>query len=153
MQTDGAEYIPPQLPGWGRAQALATLEVTEEPFTHTDGNVQGYSKPGRVLAINPVAAHPARTLLHELGHIVLGHLDGRRDLPGPLKEVEAEAGAYLGADALALGGADESRGYIQHYLAKCGTLDEATARRIFKAADAILRAGRPVSFQAAELAA
>jgi hypothetical protein len=144
-QTDGAEYTPPTLPGWDRARALAALDVREEPFRHLDGNCQGYSKPGRVLAINPVAAHPERTLLHELAHIALGHLDERRDLPGPLKEVEAESVAYLGADALRLGGADEARGYIQHYLARGGRLDEATARAIFRATDAILRAGRPAA--------
>jgi hypothetical protein len=143
-QTDGAEYEPPELPGWHVARALATLDVRVEPFAHLDGNCQGYSKPGRVLAINPVAAHPERTLLHELGHIVCGHLDDGCELPKAAREVEAEAVAYLGADALGLGGADEARGYIQHYLARGGRLDEATARVIFKATDAILKAGRSV---------
>ena len=152
-QTDGAEYTPPVLPDWDAARALEALGVTEEPFTHTDGNCQGYSKPGRVLAVNPVAAHPERTLLHELGHIMLGHLDERRELAGPLKEIQAEAVAYLGADALGLGGADESRGYIQWWMSRGGRLDEATARRIFRAADSILQAGRPVAAPAAALAA
>ena len=49
-------------------------------------------------------------------------------------EVEAEAVAYLCADALELGGADEARGYIQHYLARGGKLDEPTCRRIFSGA-------------------
>ena len=143
-QTDGADYTPPVLPDWDGARALAALDVRQEPFTDPDGNTQGYSAPSRVLAINPVAAHPARTLLHELGHIVCGHHDLSRDLPAPVMEVEAEGVSYLCADALGLGGADEARGYLQHYLAKGGRLDEPTARRIFKAADAILRAGRPV---------
>jgi hypothetical protein len=110
--------------------------VREEPFAHLNGNCQGYSKPGRVLAINPVAAHPARTLLHELGHIVCGHFDVSATLEGPTMEVEAEAVAYLCADALGLGGADE-----------------AVCRRIFKAADAILQAGRPAEVRALALAA
>jgi hypothetical protein len=152
-QTDGAEYVPPELPGWDRARALAALDVREEPFTHLEGNCQGYSKPGRVLAINPVAAHPERTLLHELGHIILGHFDERGDLPRVMKEVEAEGLAYLGADALGLGGADEGRGYIQHYLTRGGRLDEATTRAIFKATDAILRAGRPITAAPLPLAA
>jgi antirestriction protein ArdC len=155
-QTDtipGREYTPPELPGWDPARALEALDVREEPFTHLNGNTQGYSKPGRVLAINPVAAHPERTTFHELGHIVAGHFDVSATLEGPTMEVEAEAVAYLCADALGLGGADEARGYIQHYLRRGGRLDEPVCRRIFKAADAILQAGRPVEAGALALAA
>jgi hypothetical protein len=142
-QTDGAEYVPPELPGWDRERALAVLGITEETFCHLDGNCQGYSKPGRVLAINPVAAHPARTLLHEIAHIELGHHDMSRKLPAPLMEVEAEAIAYLVGEALGLDGADESRGYVQHWL-RDARIEEPTARRMSHAADAILRAGRPL---------
>jgi hypothetical protein len=127
--------------------------VREEPFRHLDGNCQGYSKPGRVLAISPVAAHPERTLLHELGHIVCGHLDDGCELPKATREVEAESVAYLGADALGLGGAEESRGYIQSWMAHGGRIDEPTARRIFRAIDAILRAGRPAEVPALTLVA
>jgi hypothetical protein len=141
-QTDGAEYTPPELPGWDRERALAALGITEEPFSHMNGNAQGYSRPGRVLAINPLAEHPARTLLHEVAHILLGHLDTSRDLPAAVMEVEAEATAYLVGEALGLVGADDSRGYVQHYLAKGAHIEETTARRIYKTADAILHAGR-----------
>jgi hypothetical protein len=149
----GREYAPPELPGWDRARALDALDVREESFAHLNGNAQGYSKPGRVLAINPVAAHPERTTFHELGHIVCGHLDDRYDLPTPTMEVEAEAVSYLCADSLQLGGADQARGYIQHYLARGGCLDEGTARRIYRATDASLQAGRPAIAPALALAA
>jgi hypothetical protein len=141
-QTDGAEYTPPELPDWDRERALAALGITEEPFSHLNGNTQGYSRPGRVLAINPLAEHPARTLLHEVAHILLGHLDTARDLPAPVMEVEAEAAAYLVGEALGLAGAEESRGYVHHYLAKGASIEEVTARRIYRAADGILHAGR-----------
>jgi hypothetical protein len=68
-------------------------------------------------------------------------------------EIEPEAVAYLCADALGLGGADEARGYIQHYLRRGGQLDEPTARRIFRTADMILQAGRYVETQHQALAA
>lgn len=111
LQNVNSQYTSPACPT-GTPPALAALDVHEEPFSDLDGNVQGYSKPGRVLAISPVAAHPERTLLHELRHMVLGHLDTRQDVPRPIMEVEAESVAYLGADALRLGGADKSRGTI-----------------------------------------
>jgi hypothetical protein len=58
-----------------------------------------------------------------------------------VREVEAEGTAYLVAAALELPGADDSRGYLQHW-SHGQAIDETTARRIFKAADLILRAGR-----------
>ena len=45
--------------------------------------------------------------------------------------------------ALQLPGIEESRAYIQHWYGTGQPVPEASARRIFKAADAILRAGRP----------
>jgi hypothetical protein len=37
-----------------------------------NGNLQGYSFD-RKFEVSPVAVYPMKTLLHELGHIVLGH--------------------------------------------------------------------------------
>jgi hypothetical protein len=67
--------------------------------------------------------------------------------------VEAECCAYLVADALGLGGADESRGYVQGWLARGGSLDDTTARSVYKGADAILAAGRAPAAAARPLAA
>jgi hypothetical protein len=44
---------------------------------------------------------------------------------------------------LNLPGLDESRGYIQYWYGTGQPIPEASARKIFKAADAILKAGRP----------
>jgi hypothetical protein len=44
--------------------------------------------------------------------------------------------------ALDLAGVDDARGYIQHWNRSGQPIPEASARKIFKAADAILRAGR-----------
>jgi hypothetical protein len=46
--------------------------------------------------------------------------------------------------ALGLPGVEESRGYMQHWAGMGETIPETSARRIFKAADQILKAGRPV---------
>jgi hypothetical protein len=71
-QTDGAEYQPPSIPVWDRARALRTLAVEEIAFELINGNCQGYAT-GRQIAINPLAQMPGKTLLHELGHVVLDH--------------------------------------------------------------------------------
>lgn len=147
-QTDGPDdYTPPALPEWDKTRALAALEVTEEPFTATDGNCQGYARR-RAIAVSPLAALPFKTTFHELAHVLLGHTteaeqtDGEMT-PRSLREVEAEAVAMLCCAALQLPGIEYSRGYIQHWNRDGEPIPERSAARIFKTADAILRAGRP----------
>jgi len=143
-QTDGA--APPlelPQPAWDKARALASLGVTEIPFDHPDGNMQGFAR-GRSIAVSPLAEAPWKTLFHEVGHILLGHSqpgqDGA-DTPRSTAEVEAEAVALLCLDTLGLPGAEYARGYIQHWSGHVEAVPERSAARIFKAADAILRAG------------
>src|SRR5215471_585292 len=142
-QTDGAAYVPPAIPTWDRARALATLNVEEIPFEMLSGNCQGYAK-GRQIAINPVAQMPAKTTFHELAHIELGHtseaVHDSETLPRNLKEVEAESVALLCLESLGMDGAEFCRGYIQNWL-QGETIPERSAQRIFVAADRILKAG------------
>jgi N-terminal domain of anti-restriction factor ArdC len=152
-QTTGEEFKPARLPEWDADRALAVLNIQQIPFTETDGNIQGYATKKNQIAINPVAQLPHKTLLHELGHQVLGHCqegdvsDGELT-PRSLREVEAEAVALLCCEALNLEGADFSRGYIQNWLCPArayngDAIPEKSAQKIFRAADQILRAGRP----------
>ena len=144
-QTDGAEFVP-EIPGFDFTAALAALDITRAEFIHTDGNCQGYATK-RTVAVSPVAAHPERTLFHEMAHVVLGHTsegelnDMGERTPKDIRELEAEATAMLCCAALNLGGVDESRGYIQSWY-KGAEVPEAIARRIFGAVDSILKAGR-----------
>lgn len=144
-QTDGQEFKPEPIADFDLELALRTLEIARVDFEMLSGNVQGYALSGRRLAINPCAQLPYKTTFHELGHILLGHCeqgeqsDGET-LPRSLKEAEAEAVALLCCESLGLPGADYARGYIQNWLAGA-TIPEASARRIFKAADQILKAG------------
>jgi hypothetical protein len=114
-QTEGAEYQTTSLPDWNEQRALETLKIERIPFEDLDGNTQGYAKRGRKVAVNPIAASPSKTLLHELGHQLLGHCD-QADLadtevtPRDIREMEAEAVALLCCESLGLPGADYSRG-------------------------------------------
>jgi antirestriction protein ArdC len=112
-----------------------------------NGNIQGCSH-GLDFAINPIAVNRAKTVFHELGHIVLGHT-----LPSTIEEYrahrgvaefQAEAAAYLSMNEL--GQLDEdtaiaSRGYIQHWL-RNEQPPERAIQQVFRATDAILKAGR-----------
>jgi antirestriction protein ArdC len=145
-QTDGDDYELPAIPQWDKARALEGLGIREETFTHLNGNVQGYAKAGRVIAINPAAQLPHKTLFHELGHQILGHVsEGDRSetetLSRNLDEAEAEGVALICCEALGLAGADYCRGYIQSWLAGA-EIPERSCRRIFSAANAILEAGK-----------
>jgi hypothetical protein len=144
---DGKEPPPLQLPGWDVETALKKLAIRRVPFDQINGNVQGYSA-GVDIAINPVAVHPEKTLMHELGHVVLGHtlphsLDDYQTHRG-IKEFQAEATAYLTMNELEQldeETAAHSRGYIQHYL-QGERPPEQAIRQVFTAAERILRAGR-----------
>jgi hypothetical protein len=150
-QTAGQEFTPEPIPGWDRARALQTLGIDEIPFDHTDGNVWGFARR-RQVAVSPLSPLPDRTLLHELAHVVLGHTVETMEQDGPrtprnIREVEAEGVALLCAAALELEGAEYSRGYLQHWL-QGQEIPERSCQRIFKAADAILRAGREAAQEA-----
>ena len=120
--------------------------LREEPFEFLDGNTQGYARDGGVIAVNPTAQLPHKTLFHELGHQVLGHVSEGEQTDGEqlsrnLREAEAEAVALICCEALGLKGADYCRGYIQDWLKGAG-IPERSAQRIFSAASKILQAGR-----------
>ena len=155
-QTDGAEYAEPLPPTWNKAQALAALGITEVPFEMMDGNCGGYAI-GRSVAVSPLAPMPMAVMAHELAHVVLGHttegqcVDTDDRTPRNLREVEAESVALLVIGSLNLEGLEYCRGYVQHWL-KGGEIPEKSIQKIFKAADAILRAGRVDQVTVAEAA-
>lgn len=145
-QTDGEPLPPVELPAWKLDLALDTLKITQEKYTSTDGNCQGYSHD-RKFAINPTAKNATKTTFHELAHIVLGHTDKKNQHDYAqhrgLKEFQAEATAFLLMKELEAPdqSASESRAYIQHWLADEKPEDKAI-KQVFKAVNDILVAGR-----------
>lgn len=137
-----------EAPDWDKPRALETLGITEVPFDHVDGNVQGYARPeSAVIAINPVAAMPWKTIFHELAHCLLHTNEAMKSdgatLDRGIEEAEAEAVAYLCCACLGLPGLDESRWYVQDWLGSIERREEfkKSASRVFAAADRILKAG------------
>jgi hypothetical protein len=146
-QTEGEAYAQEAIaPSWDAELALAALDITEDNFNDLRGNVMGYAK-GRSIAINPLNPLKHKTRFHEIAHVVLGHtteeagMTDAPDLTRDIKEVEAESVAFILCSILDLPGQPESRGYIQNWLAG-QTIPEANAKRIFGAADKILKAGK-----------
>ena len=150
-QTDGEEIPMPEMGEFSVGNALAALDIVQEPYdmAKVGNSAMGYAYK-RIVAVNPMCPKPLATMLHELGHVVLGHTErgesmtDAAELPRCIKELEAESVAMLVLDAL---GDSESavfcRGYIQHWLKSGGvsSVPEASAKRIFAAADKILKAG------------
>ena len=148
------------IPEWDAERALKTLCIERNTFDKTDGNCQGFAR-GSQIAINPVAQLPHKTLFHEMAHVLLhtseGDFTDTEQTPRNLREVEAESVALLCCEALGLEGADYARGYIQNWLYQdigynADAIPEKSAQKIFRAADQILRAGRPTKEQPAESA-
>jgi hypothetical protein len=143
-QTDGEPVPMPEIPEWNKERALAALGIEQIPFTHTNGNVQGYAKKSQV-AISPLAELPHKTLFHEVAHVVLLHtaesdISDSEQTPRSLREVEAEAVALLVCESLGLACSEYCRGYIQNWL-EGDVIPEKSAQKIFGAADRILKAG------------
>jgi len=146
-QTDGEPVPMPETPAWDRDRALAALGIELIPFTHTNGNVQGYAQQSKV-AVSPLAELPHKTLFHEMAHVILGHtaesdISDSEQTPRSLREVEAEAVALLVCESLGLSCAEYCRGYIQNWL-DGEVIPEKSAQKIFGAADRILKAGSQV---------
>ena len=159
-QTEGQDVEPQVTPDWDAKRALATLGIELIAFDSMDGNTQGFARK-RQIAINPVAQLPQKTLFHEMAHVTLhtseGDFTDTEQTPRNLREVEAESVALLCCEALGLEGAEYARGYIQNWLYKgagynADAIPEKSAQKIFRAADQILRAGRPTKERPAESA-
>lgn len=123
---------------WDKDKMLKELNICEIPFEMVNGNTQGYSCEKGV-AINPLGMHKTRTLVHEVAHYLL-HISKKCKTEHALKEVEAELTSALVGYALGLDGAEESRGYVQHYLGS-NKLTNKSALRVLACANKILKAG------------
>jgi hypothetical protein len=151
-QTDGAAFTAePHSPNWEAGRAMAALGIEETPFEMLDGNCQGYATGTRI-AINLLAVLPHKTRFHEMAHVVLGHtaetaMQDDERTPRNLREVEAECVAFILCSILDLPGRDESRGYVQNWLGE-EPMVEKTARRIFAAAEKLIKAGQPAKSEA-----
>ena len=142
--TIGDDLPEPTIPNWDLNKALEALDIKQEPFKMTDGNVQGYSFE-RTVTVNPVAVYPMKTRLHEIAHVLLGHTT-REDYAEHRGECEfqAEAVAYLLMHELGMDehmNAAESRAYIQNWL-KGETPSAAACRQVFSTVEKILKAGQ-----------
>ncbi len=147
--TEGDDLPPAPIPNWNEEALLAKFGIRQIPFESTNGNLQGYSH-GLEFAINPVAYNPQKTKFHEWAHIILGHtmpsVHAEYAEHRGLMEGEAEGTALIVMKELGLLDDDTAarmRGYVQHWM-QDETYTDKAAQRIFKAADAILRAGRVV---------
>lgn len=145
--TEGKDLPERNIPDWNWQTMLDRFGITEESFTSTNGNLQGYSYDLR-FAINPIAVDPDKTRFHEVAHILFGHtlkhgLGGKAYDRG-IQEFQAEATAYIVMNELGVlrdETASTSRAYIRHYLGEERPPDQAI-RQVFVVADRILKAGR-----------
>ena len=147
-QTEGADYVAPVVPGFSVDTALKALEITQEAYKSVNGNCMGYAKPlTKTIAVSPLAFNPLKTTLHEIAHCILHaddvSLSDMSELPSDVKEVEAELTAYIALSVLGqIEGLEYSRGYLASW--NSGNAgDKVRYGKVFSAADAILKAGRP----------
>lgn len=157
--TEGELTVLPADPNFSAKEMLTRLGIELVPFDATEARILGWAE-GKKVALNPLVQSDPRlslkVLLHEVGHVVLGHTSKKDDeapvriedgheLARSIKEAEAELVAFLTTNLLSIASEEissSSRAYIQHWLGK-GTDQEETLsghniRRVFKAVDKIL---------------
>jgi hypothetical protein len=121
-------------------EAAARLRVTIEAGPLPHGAV-GVALEGRRIRLrrDVSEAEQAVTLIHELAHILLGHVDAKCVLTRAQRESEAEGVSWVVAMRLSM----QSR--APEYLAGMGSMDHllAATRRIGAAARSILKALEP----------
>lgn len=127
-------------PEWSYKKVLKAFKIKQIDFNIIEGNAQGYtSKKG--IAINPLAKFPVKTMIHEIAHNLLGHLDSIKYADNSLQEAEAEITTYLVISSLGLEGLEYSRHYVQTWL-KGAKFPEASAQKCITTAGKILEAGK-----------
>lgn len=133
--------------GWSKQRALTALAIREVPFFGDPQRDYGISG-GLEFGISPKAPRPLHTLLHELGHITLGHtlvrIDEEFTEPLPIREFAADGVAYIFMhDQGVEGQMDVPRTQLlmRHRLAGRQPSD-GLKQRIFEATATIIEAGR-----------
>ncbi len=133
--------------GWSKQRALAALAIREVPFFGDPRSAYGVSG-GQEFGINPKAPRPFHTLIHELGHICLGHTFVRHDEDITedigLKEFGADGVAYIFMHDL---GVEEQMDVPHTQLLMRRRLagrtpTENLKHRIYEATETIIEAGR-----------
>lgn len=107
--------------------------------TETGQGRNGFTDPEArrvVIAANLAPEHAAKTLIHELAHIVLGHTDDLTEYAEHrgLMETEAESVAYVVAGLVGFNTAAYSVGYVAGWSDADADLIRSTAARVLKAA-------------------
>jgi len=139
-QTNGTRDIEKELNSFvlDFNKILECYDIKKVDYTSINGNSQGYAQTGaRVLAINPVAEKPCKTMIHEIAHILLNHFE--RDIPRNIKEAEADSVAFIVLNMInSKDDYSNIRGYVQGWL-KDDTLSQESYAKIFSVADKILK--------------
>lgn len=149
-QTEGEEYVPEPVSAndWSLDSAKGEFSIVETPFQFLSVSDlrQGYAM-GNTIAVSPLAKNQEFARLREMARVVLGHTadEPAKGVPAEqgVRDLEAEAAAYLCAATLGMEGLDESRALLQANLAATGMarIPDRSVHRAFSAADKLINAG------------
>lgn len=149
-QTEGEEYVPEPVSAndWSLDSAKGEFSIVETPFQFLSVSDlrQGYAM-GNTIAVSPLAKNQEFARLREMARVILGHTadEPAKGVPADqgVRDLEAEAAAYLCAATLGMEGLDESRAMLQANLAATGMdrIPDRSVHRAFSAADKLINAG------------
>lgn len=149
-QTQGDDFQPEEIAAqdWNIAAAMDFLEIAEVPFAYASvSDTRPSYSQGRTIAVSAIAENQLIQRLREVAKIQLGHNDEKPGKSVPmdvhLRDVEADAAAYLCAATLDFDGLETLRHTLQLNLAEVGArrIPAQCAKRAFTAADRMINAG------------
>ena len=129
--------------GQGVSVRYDAMKASTGGFVHK--SLLGTGPAEIVLNVANDEAQQAKTLIHELGHFMAGHLEKRgQDLTQEARELEAESTAFIVGTALGVDFSEYSFGYLANWAAsmeaeardkaleKAGTLAASIAKKILE---------------------
>ena len=140
--------MPTKLPAWEEDCALVELDIIRILFRHADGNARAMPLPDQLQSprsLSPLSGHcstRSRTSSSVIPKTSAVLMTAKNAFHVICEKSRRNASRSICCDCLGLPGSDFSRGYIQHWL-RDQAIPDRSCHRIFKAADQILKAGRP----------
>jgi antirestriction protein ArdC len=113
------------------------LPVSFEPMEALKG---GYTDGKRIVLNETLpAAHKVKSIIHEISHNILGHMQDRKSLARDEMELEAESAAFIVSNCLGLDSSDVSFAYLASW-----TGGKDAAMKLLKVGQAAMKAARTI---------
>ena len=147
-QTAGQELLigNTQVSGNGNVDILAIAKAFNLPVEYSQGLDDGHTDGKKiVISKRESKAQETACFFHELAHVLLKHLDEKKNVSRDIAELEAEATAFLVCSCLGIDN-EGSKFYLGNWQGNRDKLGKS-ALKILSCSEKILRKAKPEAFE------